>query len=55
MDPNWITPLEMERTEALSPKTNPFFDHARMQLFLATRARARRRPDQFAEGAQLGD
>lgn len=22
-DPNWITPLTMERMEALSPKTNP--------------------------------
>nr|WP_295105415.1 ceramide synthase [uncultured Caulobacter sp.] len=36
-DPNWITPLFMERTEALTPKTNPFFAHAEVQLFLATR------------------
>ncbi len=36
-DPNWITPLTMERIEALSPKTNPFFAHAEVQLFLATR------------------
>ena len=36
-DPNWITPLTLERTEALSPKTNPFFAHAEVQLFLATR------------------
>lgn len=36
-DPNWITPLNLERTEALSPKTNPFFAHAEVQLFLATR------------------
>jgi hypothetical protein len=36
-DRNWITPLIMERIEALSPKTNPFFDHAEVQLFLATR------------------
>lgn len=36
-DRNWITPLIMERTEALSPKTNPFFDHAEVQMFLATR------------------
>jgi hypothetical protein len=36
-DPNWITPLFMERTDALTPKTNPFFDHAEVQLFLATR------------------
>ena len=36
-DPNWITPLTLERTEALTPKTNPFFAHAEVQLFLATR------------------
>jgi len=36
-DPNWITPLTMERLEALTPKTNPFFAHAEVQLFLATR------------------
>lgn len=36
-DPNWITPLMMERTEALSPKTNPFFEHAKVQLWLAMR------------------
>lgn len=34
-DPNWITPLMMERSEALSPKTNPFFQHAEVQLWLA--------------------
>ena len=36
-DPNWITPLAMERSEALSPKTNPFFQHAEVQLWLAVR------------------
>ncbi|KSB91232.1 dATP pyrophosphohydrolase [Caulobacter vibrioides] len=36
-DPHWITPLTLERTEALSPKTNPFFQHAEVQLFLAVR------------------
>ena len=36
-DPNWITPLTLERTEALTPKTNPFFDHAEVQLWLAVR------------------
>lgn len=36
-DRNWITPLFLERTEALTPKTNPFFAHAEVQLFLATR------------------
>ena len=34
----YIAPLDMERGEALSPKTNPFFDHAEVQLFLARRA-----------------
>ncbi len=36
-DPNYIAPLIMERVEALSPKTNPFFAHAEVQLFLAVR------------------
>ena len=36
-DPNYVSPLAMERREALTPKTNPFFDHAEVQLWLATR------------------
>ena len=36
-DPNYVAPLIMERTEALTPKTNPFFAHAEVQLFLAVR------------------
>lgn len=36
-DPNYIAPLVMERTEALTPKTNPFFAHAEVQLWLAVR------------------
>ncbi len=36
-DSQWITPLLMERTEALSPKANPFFQHAEVQLWLAVR------------------
>jgi hypothetical protein len=36
-DPNYIAPLLMERREALSAKTNPFFDHAEVQFWLATR------------------
>ena len=36
-DPHYIAPLIMERMEALSPKTNPFFDHAQVQLWLAVR------------------
>lgn len=35
-DPNWVAPLLMERREALSPK-NPFFAHAEVQMWLATR------------------
>ncbi len=34
-DPAWISPLIMERVEALTPKTNPFFEHADVQLWLA--------------------
>lgn len=36
-DPNYIAPLLMERHEALSPKTNPFFEHAEVQFWLAVR------------------
>lgn len=34
-DPHWIPPLRLERREMLSPKKNPFFAHAKVQLFLA--------------------
>lgn len=36
-DPNWVTPLMMERMAALTPKTNPFFEHAEVQMWLAMR------------------
>jgi GNAT superfamily N-acetyltransferase len=36
-DPAYIAPLLMERRDALSPKINPFFGHAEVQLWLATR------------------
>ena len=36
-DPNYIAPLEMERRQALTPATNPYFDHAEAQLWLARR------------------
>jgi len=36
-DPNYIAPLIQERRAALTPKTNPFFDHAEVQLWLAVR------------------
>ena len=33
--PNWIPPLRMSEWEKFNPKKNPFYDHARMDLFLA--------------------
>lgn len=37
-DPHWVAPLLMERREALSPKHNPFFEHADVQFWIARRA-----------------
>ncbi len=34
-DKNWIAPLYFERFEHLSEKKNPFFQHAKAQLFIA--------------------
>ena len=36
-DPNWVSPLMMDRLEALTPKTNPFFAHADVQFWLAVK------------------
>lgn len=36
-DPNWIAPLIMERSEALSPKHNPLFTHAEAAFWIARR------------------
>lgn len=36
-DPAYIPPLLMEREEALSPKKNPYFEHAEAQFFIAVR------------------
>jgi GNAT superfamily N-acetyltransferase len=36
-DRNWVPPLIEERRDFLDPKKNPFFEHARFQLFLAWR------------------
>jgi len=36
-DPNWVPPLIEERRDFLDQKKNPFFQHARAQLFLARR------------------
>ena len=36
-DPAYVPSLIMERMEALTPKTNPFFEHAEVQLWLAVK------------------
>jgi hypothetical protein len=36
-DPNWVPPLRMEALELVTPGKNPFFEHADVQLFLASR------------------
>jgi hypothetical protein len=36
-DPHWIPPLRIAERERLSPKKNPFFAHADVQLLLALR------------------
>ncbi|MCB2079169.1 MAG: N-acetyltransferase [Novosphingobium sp.] len=36
-DPNWVPPLRADVKELLNPKKNPFFEHARVQLFIARR------------------
>ena len=33
--PGYIAPLDIERMEVLEPKKNPYFTHAKAQLFLA--------------------
>ena len=37
-DPAYVAPLRIERRQALSPKTNPFFNYAAVQFWLAFRA-----------------
>lgn len=36
-DPQWISPLHLERRMALSPRSNPYFEHARWQAWIARR------------------
>jgi len=36
-DPNWVAPLFVERLEHLDPAKNPYFRHAEVQLFMASR------------------
>ncbi|HEY3696572.1 dATP pyrophosphohydrolase [Phenylobacterium sp.] len=37
-DPAWISPLLMDRRDGLSAKSNPFFAHAQVEMWLASRA-----------------
>ena len=53
-DPNYVPPLRMERREALSPKKNPFFAHADVQLWLAIRD-GREAADAIAAELKPGD
>ncbi|MGX7951637.1 N-acetyltransferase [Tsuneonella sp. HG249] len=34
-DPNWVAPLRSEASELITPGSNPFFEHADVQLMLA--------------------
>jgi GNAT superfamily N-acetyltransferase len=36
-DPNYVPPLVLERKEALTPKGNPFFEHAQVQFWIAVK------------------
>lgn len=36
-DPHWVPPLFFERKQFFDPARNPYFQHARVQCFLATR------------------
>lgn len=36
-DPHWVPPLRLGERERLTPRKNPFFAHAEVQLFLAWR------------------
>ncbi len=39
-DPHWVPPLRQDMQALLTPGKNPFFEHARQQLFLARRGGA---------------
>jgi GNAT superfamily N-acetyltransferase len=36
-DPHWVPPLLITEREQFDPRKNPFYDHARMNLFIAER------------------
>lgn len=38
---SWVPPLRIDQLETLNPRKNPFFEHGRMQLFLALDANGR--------------
>lgn len=38
-DPNYVPPLRFERRDALTPGSNPFFEHAEAELWLARRGK----------------
>ncbi len=37
-DPKWVPPLVFERRQHLNPRSNPYFGHAEVQLWLALRS-----------------
>jgi len=62
-DPNWITPLDMEREEAFSTKKNPLFQTTEVQFWLAQRdgrdvgrisAQIKRDPSVRGDNGQFG-
>src|SRR5918912_2498773 len=36
-DPHWVPPLLIDERQKFNPKKNPFYQHARVELFLAER------------------
>ncbi|MDQ3892183.1 MAG: hypothetical protein M3274_04710, partial [Actinomycetota bacterium] len=36
-DPHWVPPLLISERQKFDPKKNPFYEHARVDLFLAER------------------
>ena len=38
-NPYWVPPLRVDQKETLSRRKNPFFEHGRVQLFLATNSK----------------
>ncbi len=36
-DPNWVTPLELDRLDFFNKKKNPFFEHSEVKFFIATK------------------